>query len=319
MSHIFDALQRAEAEQSGAEQSGNELSLARQLLQMTESGAPALIEVAETPQTPEASLAELLPKTIAPAAAESPTPFQSFGSLPLVLPPNSKLVSITEKDSLAAEKFRFLAVRLRQLQQTRSLKKLLITSTIAEEGKSMLAANLACTLARRREKRTLLLDGDLRRPTIAKELGLGRVFGLSECLQNTVDLIASIYRLDALGLWVLPAGSPTQNPLELMQSARLSPVMDQLTEWFDWIVIDSPPVLPLADTIIWARLADGILLATRQGKTEKKQLDRGLQALEKSKLLGAIVNCSTNTAHSDYYERYQRLPSRTTAKAESKV
>jgi capsular exopolysaccharide synthesis family protein len=314
MSHIFDALQRAEAEQSG-----NELSLARQLLRMTESGAPALMEVTETPQTPEASLAELLPKTLAPEAAESPTRFESFGSLPLVLPPNSKLVSITDKDSLAAEKFRFLAVRLRQLQQTRSLKKLLITSTIAEEGKSMLAANLACTLARRREKRTLLLDGDLRRPTIAKELGLGRVFGLSECLQNTVELTASIYRLDALGLWVLPAGSPTQNPLELMQSARLLPVMDQLTEWFDWIVIDSPPVLPLADTIIWARLADGILLATRQGKTEKKQLDRGLQALEKSKLLGAIVNSSTNTAHSDYYERYQRLPSRKTEKAESKV
>ncbi|HXY07817.1 MAG TPA: CpsD/CapB family tyrosine-protein kinase [Terriglobales bacterium] len=305
MSHIFDALQRAEAEQSG-----NELSLTRQLLQMAQSGAPPLIEVTEE------RIVHALPETHVPGVTELLNPFEAFGSLPIVLPPNSRLVSFTEKDSLAAEKFRFLAVRLRQLQQTRPLKKLLITSTIPEEGKSMLAANLACTLARRKEKKTLLLDGDLRRPTVAKQLGLGHVSGLSECLQDDAKLTASVYRLDALGLWVLPAGSATQNPLELMQSGRLSPVMDQLTEWFDWIVIDSPPVLPFADTIIWARMSDGILLATRQGKTEKKQLQRGLEALEESKLVGAIVNSSTNTAHSDYYHRYQPIaPSREREKA----
>jgi capsular exopolysaccharide synthesis family protein len=302
MSHIFDALQRAEAEHSG-----NELSLTRQLLQMAQAGAPPLIEVAEEAQTPEGRLAQPLPETLAPGAAELPNVFESFGSLPLVLPPNSRLVSVTEKDSLAAEKFRFLAVRLRQLQQTRPLKKLLMTSTMPEEGKSTLAANLACTLARRKEKRTLLLDGDLRRPTVAKQLGLGSVSGLSECLQDDAKLTASIYRLDALGLWVLPAGSATQNPLELMQSGRLLPLMDQLSEWFDWIVIDSPPVLPFADTITWARLSDGILLATRKDKTEKKQLQRGLEALEKTKLLGAILNSSTNTAHSDYYHKYHPL------------
>jgi protein-tyrosine kinase len=80
--------------------------------------------------------------------------------------------------------------------------------------------------------------------------------------------------------------------------------MEQLTEWFDWIVIDSPPVLPLADTSIWARLADGVLLVTRKDVTEKKQLQRGLETIEKSKLLGAVVNGSTDTAHSDYYQRY---------------
>jgi capsular exopolysaccharide synthesis family protein len=302
MSHIFDALTRAEAEQSG-----NELSLTRQLLQMAQSGAPPLIEVAEAAQLGEARLPQSLSGIFTPGATEQPTPFESFGSLPIVLPPNSRLVSVTEKDSLAAEKFRFLAVRLRQLQQTRPLKKLLITSTMPEEGKSMLAANLACTLARRKEKRTLLLDGDLRRPTVARQLGLGHVSGLSECLQDDAKLTASVHRLDALGLWVLPAGSATQNPLELMQSGRLLPLIDQLSEWFDWIVIDSPPVLPFGDTIIWSRLSDGILLATRQGQTEKKQLKRGLEALEKSKLLGAIINSSTNTAHSDYYHRYQPL------------
>ena len=316
MSHIFDALQRSEAEQSG-----NELSLTRQLLQMAQAGTPPLMEVAEGPQAIDGpQIAEVgLPEAAVVPGVAAENPFESFGALPIVLPPYSRLVSFTEKDGLAAEKFRFLAVRLRQLRQTRPLKKLLITSTIPEEGKSTLAANLACTLARRNEQRTLLLDGDLRRPTVAKQLGLGSVLGLSECLQDNAKLTASIHRLDTLGLWVLPAGSATQNPLELMQSGRLLPVMDQLTEWFDWIVIDSPPILPLADTLVWARLADGILLATRQGKTEKKQLQRGLGALEKSKLLGAIVNCSTSTAHNAYYDRYQSgTSSRETAKVEGK-
>ena len=77
--------------------------------------------------------------------------------------------------------------------------------------------------------------------------------------------------------------------------------MDQLTGWFDWIIIDSPPVLPLADTSVWMRLADGILIVTRQGTTEKRHLQRGLEALEPKKLIGALVNGSKNAADSNYY------------------
>ena len=194
-------------------------------------------------------------------------------------------------------------MRLRQLRQTRPLKKILITSTIPQEGKSTVAANLACTLARRKPHKTLLLEGDLRRPTIATRFGLGRLPGLSEWFRGEGTAM-NIYRLESLGLWVMPAGNAAENPLELMQSGKLSPLMEHLTAWFDWIVIDSPPVLPLGDTSIWARLADGILLVTRPGVTEKQQLQRGLEALEKTKLLGALVNDSTNAAHSDYYQRY---------------
>jgi capsular exopolysaccharide synthesis family protein len=221
----------------------------------------------------------------------------------VAIPTGSRLVSIEKEESLGAEKFRFLAVRLRQLRQTRPLKKILITSTIPQEGKSTVAANLACTLARRKPHKTLLLEGDLRRPTVAARFGLGRVAGLSEWFHGSGTAM-NIYRLDSLGLWVLPAGNAAENPLELMQSGKLGPLMEQLTAWFDWIVIDSPPVLPLADTSVWARLADGVLLVTRPGVTEKHQLERGLATLEKSKLLGALVNSSTDAAHSDYYQRY---------------
>ncbi len=94
------------------------------------------------------------------------------------------MVSVAEEGSLGAEKFRFLAVRLRQLRQNRPLKKILITSTIPQEGKSTVAANLACTLARRKNQKTLLLDGDLRRPTMVNQFGFGKVPGLCEWLSG---------------------------------------------------------------------------------------------------------------------------------------
>ncbi|MGA8866920.1 MAG: CpsD/CapB family tyrosine-protein kinase [Candidatus Sulfotelmatobacter sp.] len=284
MSHIFDALRRSEAERSGTESSA--FSIATELLQAAEQKMQAVaVENHEAPR----------PEYLA-SVEDCPT-------LPVTIPPDSRLVSVAKDESLGAEKFRFLAVRLRQLRQSRPLKKVLITSTIPEEGKSTVAANLACTLARRKQQRTLLLEGDLRRPTIAGQFGLGPVPGLSEWFHGETATI-NIYRLEGLGLWLLPAGRAPQNPLELMQSGKLPALMEQLSAWFDWIVIDSPPVLPLADTSIWARQADGILLVTRKGVTQKQHLQRGLEALEQSKLLGALVNDSSDVAHSDYYQRY---------------
>jgi capsular exopolysaccharide synthesis family protein len=288
MSHIFDALQRSEAETETEPLSESSFALATQLIEAAER--KRRITVTPTDRAEEQSLAE-------PCLAEQ------FPSLPVSILPSSRLVSVAEEQSLGAEKFRFLAVRLRQLRQTRPLQKLLITSTIPQEGKSTVAANLACTLARRKPNKTLLLEGDLRRPTVTQKFGLGPVPGLSEWLRGETET-KNIYRLEALGLWVLPAGSAPENPLELMQSGKLAQLMEELTAWFDWIVIDSPPVLPLADTSIWARMCDGILLVTRTSITEKQQLRRGLDALERSKLLGALVNGSTDAAHSDYYQRY---------------
>jgi capsular exopolysaccharide synthesis family protein len=234
---------------------------------------------------------------------------EAFPSVPVLAPADSRLVSLSENESLGAEKFRYLAVRLRQIQQGRPLKKVLITSTIPEEGKSMVSGNLAVTLARRKQHKVLLLDGDLRRPSLAREFGLSHLPGLSEYLQGEPGPIANIYRLEGAGLWFLPAGEPPENPLELMQSGRMVELLEQLAARFDWIIIDSPPILPLADTSVWTRNADGILLITREGTTQKRQLKRGLEALHQSKLLGVVLNSSTNADHSNYYRRYGRITS----------
>jgi capsular exopolysaccharide synthesis family protein len=303
MSNIFDALQRAESE--GSADKSSTLTLATELLQAAEQklrDSGAILEPGAIPEGADG----FEPVTSAPLDELDRCPI-----VPVSIREDSRLVSLGREGSLGAEKFRFLAVRLRQLRQSRPLKKVLITSTIPEEGKSTVAANLACTLARRKPQKTLLLEGDLRRPNIAAQFGLGQLPGLCEWLSGEAPTI-NIYRLQNLGVWLLPAGSAPQNPLELMQSGRLSPLMEQLEAWFDWIVIDSPPVLPLADTSLWSRLADGVLLVTRRGITEKQQLQRGLDAIEKSKLLGALMNSSSNASHSDYYQRYSYTSSENT-------
>jgi len=198
---------------------------------------------------------------------------------------------------------RLLAVRLRDFRRTHPLKKVLITSTIPQEGKSTISANLACALGNTSEEKILLVEGDVRLPTLLPMFGVDRIPGLFDSLQEETGPIKNIYRLEGAGIWILPAGSVTGNPLESLQSEKLPELFNRLNEIFDWIIIDSPPVLPLADTSIWMRMADGILLVTRQGTTQKRQLQKGIEALDQRKLLGALMNGAVASTYSGYYDR----------------
>jgi capsular exopolysaccharide synthesis family protein len=221
----------------------------------------------------------------------------------------SHLVAVADNESAASEAFHLLGVRLRHLRRQRPLKKVLVTSTIPQEGKSTVAANLACNLALRTQQKVLLLEGDIRRPTQSKIFGVHMKPGICSWLNGENSLIGSMYRLEGPGIWILPAGMATGNSLDLLQSGRVIPMMEQLTNWFDWVVIDSPPILPLADTSVWTNMADGILLLTRQGVTQKKQLKRGLEALSSQKVIGAVLNSAKSVLASDYYYRpTNRLP-----------
>lgn len=296
MSRLFDALQRSGTEQSGVEYP-DLVSMATELFEG--QSAPA------SPESPVAGQETRLDNVTREAVSEEGVGSAihaepEFPSLNVSVAASSRLVFFTEPDSLAAEKFRFLGVRLRQLQQSRPIKTILVTSTIPEEGKSLVAANLAGVLARR--KKALLIDGDLRRPVLAKQFGLGRLSGLGEWLLSERKTIGNIYRLDDLNFWIMPAGSPPANPLELMQSGRLSKLMEQVSSMFDWIIVDSPPLLPLADTTVWSRLTDGTLLVARVGKTEKAPLQRGLDLIKKPDLLGVVLNGCTSTEYKDYYK-----------------
>lgn len=249
-----------------------------------------------------AVLAEHLGAAVIPIADEEPRiALTECRTIQLEMESDWKLVSCTDKSSAAAEAFRLLAVRLRHIQKEKQLKKLLITSTVPQEGKSLTSANLACTLSAGGSRKVLLLEGDVHRPSITHALHLASEPGLCELLQGHSTIEESTYRLEGPEFWVLPAGQGPGHPLDLIQSPKVPELLEQLNEVFDWIIIDSPPVLPMADTSILARLAEGILLVTRRGISEKKVLERGLQALDKSKLLGAVVNSSRRHGHSYYY------------------
>jgi len=327
VSHIFEGLQKSENLRSGGDSSAP--TDAFELLRHIERRAASkwLTEVLAGPSSPLTDAGrdtpfEMREVPVDATPVETPSErelsatnaaegiFDQFQPLQISAAPQNRLICVTDNESPAAEAFRLLGVRLRGLRRRRPLRKVLITSTIPQEGKSMVSGNLACTLALKAPERTLLIEGDLRRPSLTQMFGIGSVPGLNEWLQGERTLMNCIYYLEGAGSWILPAGTYSSNPLELLQSGRLPELMDQLAAWFDWIIIDSPPILPLADASVWMRLADGVLLVTRQGTTEKRQLQRGLEAIESKKLIGALLNSSTNSAHNDYY--YYRRPAEST-------
>lgn len=315
MSRIFDALQRAESERSGPDSST--LPQGTDLLRHAEQRAASRWEsktsFAEVSangngsphiaEQPEIGAQDRPDETGLLSPEERLAVLDSFGDLPMSIPSDGRLVCVTDRESPTAEAVRLLAVRLRDLRRTHPLKKVLITSTIPQEGKSTISANLACALGNTSEEKILLVEGDVRLPTLLPMFGTDKVPGLLDSLHEEAGPIGNIYRLGGAGIWILPAGSVTGNPLESLQSERLPECFNRLNAIFDWIIIDSPPVLPLADTSIWMRLADGVLLVTRQGVTQRKQLKKGLEALEPEKLLGAIMNGTVPSAYSSYYYR----------------
>jgi capsular exopolysaccharide synthesis family protein len=327
MSYIFEALQRAEAERSvaGSTQSA---TVAFELLERAERArfeAPErdLASGGRLFVKQEPAVAPLLPhpdagreKSIAgqralrtARAAALPKLLESCEVLRVDSKPQGRLVSAGDGGTPAAEAFRLLSVRLRQLRRERPLQKVLVTSTIPQEGKSLVAANLACAMASGARESVVLLEGDVRRPSLARIFGLSSHPGLCEWLDGKRTLSASVYRLEGAGVWLMPSGSPPSNPLGILESAPLPHLLDQLSEFFDWVIIDSPPILPIADTSVWSRLVDGILLVTRQGVTEKGHLERGLAALDTNKLIGALLNSSRHRSDDGYYANSQVKPS----------
>jgi len=215
--------------------------------------------------------------------------------------PQARLVSLTRNGGLGAEKFLLLSTRLKHLQEQHRLKRVVLTSSVKSEGKSLVAANLAISLARSTKQKVLLLEGDLRSPVLSRLFGESKFKGLTELLRQEEPPEKFLCHMAGLPLWVLFAGTLRDRPLELLQSSRLPQLLNQFTESFDWILIDAPPLLPLADASLWARLSDGVLLVIRENRTSKKILQKALDSLGKAALLGLVLN-EASSLDQNYYE-----------------
>jgi receptor protein-tyrosine kinase len=221
------------------------------------------------------------------------------------------LVCIDTPDTIAAEAFRILSVRLRYMAQSRQMRRILITSAVPEEGKSVCATNLATCLARIKHQKTLLIEGDLRRRAVSNILGLSDTApGMTDLLRGKSRLTAAICRVNPPGFYFLPAGRQVHHPVELMQSGSFSKLIEEVSSGFDWVIIDSTPLVPLADTGIWTPLCDGILLVVREGKSEKELINRAMEVVGRSKLLGVVLNGFSGTKDNQYYGYYSSSSSR---------
>ena len=219
--------------------------------------------------------------------------------------PEQRLVAMTDPDSHGAEMFRVLATRLAHMQQKRHLHKLLITSSIVDEGKSVVAANLALTLARRAGEKVLLIEADLRRPTVSELFSTSQLRGISEWADGKLALEDSLYQIRDLPVWLLAAGQRMDEPLPLLESGRFVKMLESVSQSFDWVLMDATPMLPMADSTSISRLCDGVLVVVRDGYTRKKVLNKALDTIEKNKLLGVVFNQATSSSMNDsYYGSY---------------
>lgn len=214
--------------------------------------------------------------------------------------------SVLDPASLVGEQFRLLRARLSLLQKQKGTKTLLVTSATPGEGKTFVSCSLAGVLAQEQDKRILLIDGDLRRPKVGVSLGMAdrESPGLCDILRDGNPVENVLVGCAGTGLYVLPAGSIPQSPSELLSSPKFETLLQSLAPLFDWIVVDSPPVISLADTDIIAPLCDTVLLVVRAGLTPVNLVKETTERIGKEKICGVVMNRIQRLKTSRYYYAY---------------
>ncbi len=247
-----------------------------------------------------AALAEAHPITMPPPAA----PTLSTARAAVANAIDHRLVAALAPQSLAAEQYRSLRTRVTRAENGRALRAIVITSPNKGDGKSLTAANLALTMAQEFQQRIALVDADLRRPSVHSLFGIDDTPGLSDVLMGGATLDDALVTVGDHRLTVLPAGLIPSHPAELLGSAAMRRVLETLRGRFDRILIDMPPVAPLADVAVASALADGVLMIVRAGVTPKPAIERALSGIDASKVLGLVLNDAGGTRGGYDYEGY---------------
>ncbi len=211
---------------------------------------------------------------------------------------NPHVVAHLYPKSPISEQYRKLRENIKTIIQEHNVKVLAVTSSVLAEGKSITALNLAVSMTKDIDCRNVLLvDCDLRRGNIDGSLGLKSKVGLSEYLLLGADTDSILYKTKINKLTIIPRGKVTENPAELLASAKMGDLLEKLKKKFDFIVLDTPPVIPIADSSIISAQADGVLMVVRAGKTQRGVVKHAQELLDQAKanLLGYVLT------HIEYY------------------
>jgi len=210
-----------------------------------------------------------------------------------------------ENKKNGAECFRTLRSRLHQIAGTRTLKRILVTSSIPAEGKTFVTANLAQSITRQPDRRVLAIDADLRASRLHLQFGAPATPGLTEYLKGETDEYSVIQDGAAGKLCLIPGGCEVANPSELLLSERMKRLLDLVTPLFDFVILDSPPTVPVHDASLLADLCDGTLLVVRAGVTDFEIASRAAVGFEGKNLLGVVLNgVGPEATYGKYYTNY---------------
>ncbi len=299
MSRVHDALRRAE--QAG-------------VLNLENGKAPAELEPvpdqlheqqgpAWAPENGMARVAEdSAPGGLHPAILEN-VPEVAFQPAP-----ESHLLDLQRSHETPAEEFRTLRTRLNHLQTLQPLHTIVISSPSPAEGKTFTAVNLALAESHLTENRVMLGDFDLRRPLIHNLFQIDRAPGLTDYLMGQVPLAGALRKVSGMNLYVLPAGSPVRNPLELLNTRQAKTLFEELPKVFSWAIFDTPPLLFSADANLLSTLADGTILVVKIGSTTFDNVTRAMQSLCENNVLGIVAN---GARASELYSKYTYYYSKT--------
>jgi capsular exopolysaccharide synthesis family protein len=200
-----------------------------------------------------------------------------------------------------AEQFRTLRSRLYQIRAVRSLRSLLVTSSVPGEGKTFVTSNLAQSIVRQPDRRVLIIDADLRCARLHTHLGAPSSPGLTDYLRGEVDEMAVIQQGQDGNLFLIAGGVEVTNPSELLLNGRLKKLIDRVAPVFDWVIVDSPPCLPVADATILADVCDGVILVVRAGATPSPVAQRACQEMQGKNIVGVVLNAVEESSYESYY------------------
>jgi protein-tyrosine kinase len=221
----------------------------------------------------------------------------------------ARLVLHKDTEQVVVEQYRKLAAVLHHAQVERGVKVVMLASAQASEGKTLTAANLALTLSESYGRRVLLIDADLRRPSIGRVFGVSGPGGLSDCLRSReLQTLRVTYVTDGLGL--LLAGQADHDPMAGLTSGRMQEIIEQASEEFDWVLIDTPPIALLSDAHLLAAMVDVAVFVISAGTTQHQVIQRAVETIGREKIVGVVLNRvdASALAEASYDDYYRNVP-----------
>jgi len=307
MSRIHEALKKAAQERTA---------------QLAAGGETSFVELAEGPRTvpPAREMEEGAMPTLPPMAQSGAAALKSSTALTYLryeelikqcatpkwrIDPRLSVFEGGDEAQVGAERFRTLRSRLYQIAGTRPLRRVVVTSSVPAEGKTFVASNLAQSIVRQPDRKVLLIDADLRASRLHQVLGAPRTPGLSEYLLGEANEFQVVQKGTEANLCLIAGGREVTNPSELLMNDRLGRLLELMTPLFDWIILDTPPSLPVHDASMMADLCDGVLFVVRAGATDHEMAAKAASEFQEGSLLGVVLNrVESGAGYGGYYYGY---------------